>query len=90
VISIGTLNEIISFLKLQDEDVPEIFTLESIDKIFHFIMLSKLKNPQIFTHDGWKETWNNWDSLSELDREYIIALRIVCQLFDDSNTTFIN
>jgi len=85
VINIGTLNEIISFLKLQDEDIPEIFTLESIDKIFHFIMLSKLKNPEIFTHHGWKKTWDNWDSLSELNREYILALRIVCEMFNEKN-----
>lgn len=85
----GVINSITDFLKTQNNDIPEVFARDVIDKVLHLIMLSKLKNPQIFTHEGWIDTWNNWSSLSELDQEYILALRTVCQLFDDSNT-FIN
>ena len=80
----GVVDSIIDFLRTQNSDIPEVFAKDVIDKVLHLIMLSKLKNPQIFTYEGWEDTWNNWDSLSELDQEYILALRVVCQLFDDN------
>lgn len=80
----GTINEVINFLKLQNEDIPEIFTLESIDKIFNFIMLSKMMHPEIFT-DKWKETWEHFDEKSELEQQFILSLRTVCELFDDKD-----
>lgn len=79
----GVVDSIIDFLRTQNSDIPEVFARDVIDKVLHLIMLSKLKNPQIFTYEGWAETWNNWDSLSELDQEYILALRVVCELFDE-------
>jgi hypothetical protein len=84
VVDMGVLNEIIHFLNLHDGDIPEIFTLESMDKIFNFIMLSKLMHPEIFT-DKWKETWEHFDEKSELEQQFILSLRTVCELFNEKN-----
>jgi len=56
-----------------------------MDEILHFIMMSKLKHPEVFITESWKEIWEHWDELSDIDKEYYLSLRTVTRIFDVEN-----